>query len=51
MWMQMGGVSFVWRRLPQRKGREEVGIWGEWQRIELCFAELSVVGVPLNLAC
>ena len=34
-----GGVSFAWRRRPQREGREEVGIiWGEWQRIELCLA-------------
>lgn len=24
-----GGVSFVWRRRPQWKGRKEVGIWGE----------------------
>jgi hypothetical protein len=44
-----GGVSFVWRRRPQRNGREEVGIWGEWQRIELCFSRVIGGSVFLSI--
>jgi hypothetical protein len=38
-----GGVSFVWRRRPQREGREEVG--------GAVFRELSVSVFLFDLAC
>ena len=49
MWMQMGVCRLFGGGGRRGMGREEVGIWGEWQRIELCFSRVIGGSVFLSI--